>query len=94
MSELTEQLIQEKMQRSGLAAIIGGVLSQDVNDPEALALQVTTADVLIKVMEEHPVGDLIDEHLAKMIYKFAERGAAKEGILDQVKGILNEDGGE
>jgi hypothetical protein len=82
------------MQRSGLAAIIGGVLSQDVNDPEALALQVTTADVLIKVMEEHPVGDLIDEHLAKMIYKFAERGINKEGILDQVKGILNKEGGE
>ena len=92
MSELTEQLIQEKMQRSGLAAIIGGVLSQDVNDPEALALQVTTADVLIKVIEEHPVGDLIDEHLMKMIYKFAERGINKESILDQAKEILNRGG--
>jgi hypothetical protein len=91
---MNEKLLMEKLQRSGLAAIIGGILSQDVNDPEALALQVTTADVLMKVIEEHPVGDLIDEHLVKMVYKFTERGAAKEGILDQVKGILNEDGGE
>jgi hypothetical protein len=89
---MNEKLLMEKMQRSGLAAIIGGILSQDVNDPEALALQVTTADVLIKVMEEHPVGDLIDEHLMKMVYKFAERGAAKEGILDQAKEILNRGG--
>ena len=64
-----------------------------MNDPEALALQVTTADVLIKVMKEHPVGDLIDERLIKMVYKFAERSAAKEGILDQAKEILN-GGGE
>jgi hypothetical protein len=91
---MNEKLLMEKLQRSGLAAIIGGILSQDVNDPEALALQVTTADVLMKVIEEHPVGDLIDEHLMKMIYKFAERGVAKESVLDQVKGILNKEGGE
>ena len=91
---MNEEIFMERMQRSGLAAIIGGVLSQDVNDPEALALQVTTADVLMKVLAEHPVDDLIDEHLMKMVYKFAERGITKESILDQVKGILNKEGGE
>jgi len=91
---MDEKLIAEKMQRTGLAAIIVGVLNQDVNEPEAVALQMAAVDTLMMVMEQYPIGDMIDKSLMEGCLAFAERGLAKEGILDQVKGILNEEGGE
>jgi hypothetical protein len=91
---MNEELLREKLQRTGLGSIIIGMLNQDVNEPEAVALQLTTVDILLKVVTDYPVGDMIDQRLMEAALKFAERGIAKEGILDQVKGILNEDGGE
>jgi hypothetical protein len=91
---MNEELLREKLQRTGLGSIIIGMLNQDVNEPEAVALQLTTVDILLKVVTDYPVGDMIDQRLMGAALKFAERGIAKEGILDQVKGILNEDGGE
>ena len=91
---MNELLLAEKMQRTGLAAIIMGVLRQDVNEPEAVALQMATVDTLMMVMEQHPIGDMIDKNLVEGCLAFAERGIAKEELLDQVKGILNEEGGE
>lgn len=75
-------------QRAGFAAIITGILSVDCTDDEAIAMQVTAANMLMEIVDRASVKDPIQEKMLQVALEFAEKGLAAE----TAKSIIN--GGE
>lgn len=86
--EIKDYLTQCSTQRAGFAAIISGILSVECTDEEAVALQLTTANILIDIINRTPAGDEIEKTLLQTALDFAEKGI----MAETAKAIIN--GGE